>query len=187
MRRLPLIPAGLDNHSEDDRKGLPMSVVVTQVAVVVRDLETAMDAYHRVFGWGPWRVYDFNQLPHSSTSVRGRPVAYTMRTAVTNVGGLDLELVEPGEGPSQYKEFLAEKGEGLHHIMCQDRTGASVADRLRGFDPLMAGSVGNGAARYAYHDGGAALGGLVVETMDKGTNSAELAPSYLYSPSESGD
>jgi hypothetical protein len=59
-----------------------MAVVLTQVAVVVRDLEPAMEAYSRVLGWGHWRVYDFNELPHTDTTVRGEPVNYTMRTAV---------------------------------------------------------------------------------------------------------
>lgn len=159
-----------------------MAVVVTQVAVVVRDLEAAMAAYGRVFGWGPWRVYDFTELPHTDTTVRGEPVDYTMRTAVTRVGGLDLELVEPGEGASQYREFLAEHGEGLHHIMCQDDSAEDdpVAARLteHGLAPLMSGSVGDAGASYTYFDGGAPLAGLIVETM-RNPPGARLEPSHL--------
>jgi methylmalonyl-CoA/ethylmalonyl-CoA epimerase len=161
-----------------------MAVVVTQVALVVRDLEAAMAAYGRVLGWGPWRVYDFTELPHTNTTVRGEPVDYTMRTAVTRVGGLDLELVEPGEGPSQYQEFLAEHGEGLHHLMCQDDSAAPddpVATRLteHGLAPLMSGSVGDAGTSYTYFDGGARLGGLIVETMRNPPGAPHLRPSYL--------
>jgi methylmalonyl-CoA/ethylmalonyl-CoA epimerase len=159
-----------------------MAVVLTQVAVVVRDLEPAMEAYSRVLGWGHWRVYDFNELPHTDTTVRGEPVNYTMRTAVTNVGGVDFELVEPGEGPSQYREFLAEKGEGLHPIMCQDDGGSdSVTARLveHGVAPLMGGSVGDAGASYAYFDGGRLLGGLIVETMRRAPDGTRLNPSYV--------
>jgi methylmalonyl-CoA/ethylmalonyl-CoA epimerase len=160
-----------------------MSVLVAQVAVVVRDLEAAMDAYSQVFGWGPWRVYDFTQLPHVDTTVRGEPLAYTMRTAVTNVGGLDFELIEPAAGASHYQEFLAEHGEGLHHVMCTDSAGGDVAQRLvqHGMTSLMSGSVGD-AASYAYYDGGDLLGGLVVETMADGPKRSQFGPSYLYSP-----
>jgi methylmalonyl-CoA/ethylmalonyl-CoA epimerase len=159
-----------------------MGVVITQVAVVVRELEPAMEAYHRILGWGPWRVYDFNDLPHTDTTVRGEPVDYTMRTAVTTVGGVDFELVEPGEGASQYREFLAEKGEGLHHVMCRDdRENADVTPQLleHGLALLMGGSVGGAGASYAYFDGGPALGGLVLETMRQAPDGTRLAPSYV--------
>jgi methylmalonyl-CoA/ethylmalonyl-CoA epimerase len=106
--------------------GTAVGVVVKQIAIVVRDLDATMREYHRAFAWGPWRIYDFRHLPHHDTHVRGKVVAYSMRTAVTRVGGVDLELVEPLEGPSQYQEFLDQKGEGLHHIMCQDSDGGST-------------------------------------------------------------
>jgi hypothetical protein len=160
-----------------------MGIVVTQVAVVVRDLEAAMDTYGRILDWGPWRVYDFNQLPHADTTVHGQPVAYTMRTAVTNVGGLDFELIEPGEGPSQYREFLAEKGEGLHHVMCQDTDGGFEALTAKlvehGLASLMSGSVGDAGAGYSYFDGGPPLAGLIIETMRNAPDGTRLTPSYL--------
>jgi Transposase IS116/IS110/IS902 family len=31
---------------------------ITQVGVVVRDLQATMEAYHAALGWGPWRVYE---------------------------------------------------------------------------------------------------------------------------------
>jgi hypothetical protein len=32
------------------------------------------------------------------------------------IGNLMWELVQPLEGPSTYKEFLEQKGEGVHHV-----------------------------------------------------------------------
>jgi methylmalonyl-CoA/ethylmalonyl-CoA epimerase len=160
-------------------------IVLSQVAIVVRDLEARMRTFHRAFGWGPWRVYDFRQLPHHDTHVHGRPVDYSMRTAVTRVGGVDLELVEPLDGPSQYREFLDRHGEGLHHIMCQDGDGGTsrVSAALAELDlpVVMGGSVGSGL-RYAYHDGGDELK-VLIETMDGTMADSGLGPTAVFDPS----
>lgn len=168
----------------DNRRNDPP--VVTQVAVVVRDLDAAIRAYHRVLGWGPWRIYDFDQLPHHGTTVRAAPATYSMRTALTRVGGLDFEIVEPGEGPSPYREFLEEKGEGLHHILCRDPDGGSsrILDRMseHGLPVLMAGSVGD-ILDYAYHDGGGELN-VLIETINYGADGRGLTPTAVYPPEE---
>ncbi len=167
-----------------EKKEASGTAVVTQVAVVVRDLEAAMRAYHRTFGWGPWRIYDLREPLHHDTSVRGEPVRYSMRTAVTRVGGLDFELVEPLEGPSPYKEFLEEKGERLHHIMCQAADGQDfdVAARLAecGLPELMSGAVGD-EATYAYHDGTGDDLKVIVETM---VGRGRVAPSGVFTPDD---
>jgi methylmalonyl-CoA/ethylmalonyl-CoA epimerase len=155
---------------------------VTQVAVVVADLDAALEAYHRILGWGPWRVYDFDRLPHTGTTVRGEPAEYSMRTAVTRVGGVDFELVEPGPGASPYREFLQRHGPGLHHVMCRstDGDGAAVSDRLAaaGLPLLFGGSVA-GVLDYAYHDGTAQLG-VLVETVRYGRPRRPLEPTRTY-------
>jgi methylmalonyl-CoA/ethylmalonyl-CoA epimerase len=164
--------------------GTAVGVVVKQIAIVVRDLDATMLEYHRAFAWGPWRIYDFRHLPHHDTHVRGEFVDYSMRTAVTRVGGVDLELVEPLEGPSQYQEFLDQKGEGLHHIMCQDSDGGSTrvlaALTEQGLPVVMGGSVGTGLT-YAYHDGGDGLK-VLIETLEGTMVDSGLGPTGIYPP-----
>ena len=41
-----------------------------------------------------------------------------MKVALTNVGHMQLELIEPLDDDNIYAEFLREYGEGLHHIAC---------------------------------------------------------------------
>jgi 4-hydroxyphenylpyruvate dioxygenase-like putative hemolysin len=73
-----------------------------------------------------------------------------MRLAIAQVGSLQLELIEPLEGPSVYKEFLAEKGEGLHHIQSRienvDETLAAFKEM--GINILMSGKFGEGEFYY---------------------------------------
>lgn len=94
---------------------------VLQVAVVVEDLDKSMEHYWEHLGIGPWQVYTFQPPDLTNTKVRGKDVHYTMKLALVQVGDVQWELIEPLEGPSIYKDFLREHGEGLHH--CAFATG----------------------------------------------------------------
>jgi methylmalonyl-CoA/ethylmalonyl-CoA epimerase len=89
---------------------------ISQVALVVRDLEKTMKAYHDLLGWGPWNVYEHVPPLLHDTHVRGAAVKYTMLAAETDVHGVGFEMVQPLDGPSIYKEWLETHGEGFHHI-----------------------------------------------------------------------
>ena len=89
---------------------------VLQVCVVVRDLQKAMERYWNVLGIGPWRIHTYHPPRLTDTTLRGKSQPYPMRLALAEVGLVQWELIQPLEGPSIYKEFLEEKGEGLHHV-----------------------------------------------------------------------
>ena len=98
--------------------GGPFAVTrVHQVALVVPDLEATMRAYwerHRV---GPWARYTFGPETVQEMTYRGRRQDYRMRVAFARSGEVQLELIQPLDGPSIYHEFLAaQPGGGLHHI-----------------------------------------------------------------------
>src|SRR5215510_6866793 len=84
---------------------------ITQVSLAVRDLEKTMELYWRAFGWSGWDVFDHRPPAHHDTELRGEQVHYTLRGAEVMVGSLNFELLEPVEGPSLWKEFIAERGE----------------------------------------------------------------------------
>jgi methylmalonyl-CoA/ethylmalonyl-CoA epimerase len=86
---------------------------ITQISLVVRDLENTMKAYHKVFGWGPWNVFEHKPPMHHDTELRGKKVHYTLLGAETMVGSMNFELLQPIEGPSLWKEFLDKHGEGI--------------------------------------------------------------------------
>jgi 4-hydroxyphenylpyruvate dioxygenase-like putative hemolysin len=72
---------------------------------------------------------------------RGEPVAWSWRLAVTHVGQVQWELVEPLDDDSIYAQFLGERGPGLHHVGVAV---ASYEDALaeaaeRGQDVLLGG------------------------------------------------
>jgi hypothetical protein len=91
---------------------------ISQVAVVVRDMKNTIENYWKMLGLGPWSIYTFAPPALTEMTVHGKPTSYSMRLAETTVGGVIIEVLEPLEGPSIYKEFLEQKGGGAHHVAC---------------------------------------------------------------------
>jgi hypothetical protein len=132
----------------------PLAQNITQVGIVVRDLDTALENYTNKLGVGPWRIYTYAPPRLINTRVRGVPVAYSMRLAIAMTKDMMWELIQPLDGPSIYWEFLRDHGEGIHHVMIDygDRTLAAVTAEFaaRGWQPLMEGSYLG--SQFAYFD-----------------------------------
>jgi len=89
-----------------------------QIGVVVADLDQAMQHLIEIFGIGPFRVTDWP--PEGRTDIQkfyyGKPGNFTARMAFTELGPVELELIQPLEGESIWGDFLREHGGGIHHI-----------------------------------------------------------------------
>ena len=75
-----------------------------------------MRTYVHEYGIGPWEIYEFNPETVEQMVRDEQPGEYAMRIAVTRVGSVQWELIEPLDDSSIYAEFLATKGGGLHHV-----------------------------------------------------------------------
>jgi Glyoxalase/Bleomycin resistance protein/Dioxygenase superfamily len=87
-----------------------------QIGIVVRDLEATMRTYVEEYGLGPWEIHEFHPENLEDFHEYGRPVGRSWRLASTMVGQVQWELIQPLDDESIYARFLAEKGEGVHHI-----------------------------------------------------------------------
>ncbi len=87
-----------------------------QVSIIVRDLEASMRTYVERYGIGPWAIYEFNPGTVRNMQEHGSPVERAWRLALAQVGNVQWELVQPLDEESIYARFLAEKGEGVHHV-----------------------------------------------------------------------
>src|SRR5260370_18605240 len=103
---------------------VPMTI--TQIAVVVADIESALRSYTENLGWGPWSVFDYKPPLLHDTVVRGERCEFRMIGAETSVDGLGFELIQPVSGPSIYQEFLDTHGEGVQHIACMKHSLAEI-------------------------------------------------------------
>jgi len=89
---------------------------ISQVGMLVEDLDATMLNYHETFGWGPWKIYEYKAPFLTDLTVRGRPAEFTWMGAEAHAGDTWIELLQPLDGESPLKEWLAKNGEGVHHI-----------------------------------------------------------------------
>jgi methylmalonyl-CoA/ethylmalonyl-CoA epimerase len=89
-----------------------------QIGVVVADLDTAIQNLNQIFGIGPFRVVDWPPLGRTDIEkyYHGEPGQYTARMAFTELGPVELELIQPLQGQSIWADFLRDRGGGIHHI-----------------------------------------------------------------------
>lgn len=109
---------------------------VSQIGVVVEDIDRAVDYYTSIFGLGPFTKYEFQPDRHW---FRGEPSPLRMRMAKAMWGDLEWELLQPLQGPSLHQEFLTNQGEGLQHLGFNVRNYDEIYNRMveNGFDPVM--------------------------------------------------
>ena len=143
----------------------PVFTETMQVALVVRDIEATMRTYVDEYGIGPWAIYEFNPETVTEMEKDGEPAAFAFRLALAMIGTTQFELIQPLDDQSMYAEFLAEKGEGLHHIALgvPDYDQALATVRAKGRRVLQRGHY-NGA-RFAYVSTDEDLG-FITELLD---------------------
>lgn len=136
---------------------IPFIRGIIQAGIVVRDLDKALEHYVQKLGVGPWAVYTYAPPELTGTKVRGVEVPYSMKLAITQRYDVMWELIQPLEGPSIYKEFLRDHGEGIHHLMvdCGDTPVPDIfeAFEARGWPCLMEGTRAGGSFAYFATEG----------------------------------
>ena len=84
------------------------------ICIVVKDIEKTK-AYYESIGIGPWVDYP-PLVEYIKLNVIDEKGFFDTRFVYTQIGDLQLQLAQPGEGKTIYKEFLETKGEGVFHI-----------------------------------------------------------------------
>ena len=141
---------------------------IIQIGIIVRDLQKAVENYWAIFGIGPWQVVRMEPPILTDVTIRGKPVEASMLAAIAQNGNIQLELIQPIEGPSIWKEFLEERGEGLHHVqpLVQDIKASLIAFKEMGVDVLMIGKIANSIFYYMDTE---PLLGIILEFIDTGS------------------
>ena len=87
---------------------------VSQIGVVVKELDPAMEYYTNTLGLGNFdRIIDV--LPDNNWYM-GEKTPVRFRIGQAKWGAMEFELVQPMEGRSIHRDFLNINGEGLHHL-----------------------------------------------------------------------
>jgi len=139
--------------------------VICQVGLIVRDVERSAEAYSRILGLPKPQIVVTDPQEVAHTRFRGKPTDARAKLAFFDMGQVSLELIEPIGGPSTWREFLDEKGEGVHHIAFIVKDTDQVVQYLagHGIEVVQQGDYTGG--RYTYVDSTAALG-VILELLE---------------------
>lgn len=96
--------------------GLLGNHFITQVGILVHDIEAASQAYADFFGIEKPGIIETAPRESALTENRGEATEARAKLAFINMGSVQLELIQPDEYPSTWREYLDEHGEGPHHI-----------------------------------------------------------------------
>lgn len=139
---------------------------MTQVGIIVEDIEKAAEAWSSFLGMEePPRVSIAEGHESKPTKFKGNPSDAKAKLAFFKLDNITIELIEPLEGPSTWREFLEEKGPGIHHIAfnVEDMARSVQLFGEAGIQEVQHGGWGTG--EYAYMDGSGSLE-LIIELLE---------------------
>ena len=158
----------------------PELAAISQVGLVVKDLDAAMEGFLRTTGLGPWNVYTTG-APPLRCLYHGQPASYRIRLASASSGPLQVELIQYISGDTIHRDFLASGREGLEHL------GIYVSDLDQALQPYLDQGIGilqsaegmglSGDGRYAYLDT-ESLFGTILELIQGSSQPA--VPESIY-------
>lgn len=135
--------------------------VVTQVGLIVRDIESKARAWSEILGLPMPEIIVTDTVDKAHTEYNGKPTTARAKLAFFHMGQLDVELIEPIDGPSTWKDQLDGYGDSLHHIAFEIKgmQEKSAILNSQGVPLIQRGEYDGG--RYAYFDGAARLGTIL--------------------------
>ena len=134
---------------------------VSQIGVVVEDLDRAVAFFQSTFGLGPFRV---QEMEAPNIWDRGEEKRIKAHLAFAAMGQVEIELIHIVEGDSVHLEFLRQHGEGLHHLGFRVKDFQAKLEQAKaiGFEVLQTGPFGR---FYAYLDT-RRHGGIIFELIE---------------------
>lgn len=107
---------------------------VVQIGVIVKDLDHTIQMLQDVFGMGPFRTIEWPPADRADIQrfYHDQPADFTARMGFTELGSVELELIQPVSGRSIWADFLRDHGEGIHHIRFNTLDLAPVIAHLSG-------------------------------------------------------
>ncbi len=139
-----------------------------QIGLVVGDVETYAKNYAAFFGVDVPKINTSETEDKAKTRYDGKPTKARVKMAFFHFDNITLELLEPVGGPSTWRDFLDEKGDGVHHIAFEVKgmDDQITAMQDRGASLIQQGQwTGGAGGRYAYLDSTAQLA-VILELLE---------------------
>jgi methylmalonyl-CoA/ethylmalonyl-CoA epimerase len=85
---------------------------VKHISYVVKDINITAHHFNVLMGFQFNKIFD---AIFPKGMVRGNATPFEAKIAVAELGTFAIELLQPVQGNTIWKEFLDERGEGIHH------------------------------------------------------------------------
>jgi methylmalonyl-CoA epimerase len=134
---------------------------VTQIAIVVRDVERARAFWSELLGIEKNPVTETESWESTHMMFRGKPSEGRAKLTFFNLENIVLELIQPVDGPSTWQDFLEKHGEGIHHIAFHVENLDEILEKFRrmGIEMEQKGEFKGGC--YVYNNSADKLGAII--------------------------
>lgn len=134
------------------------TTIITQIGIVVNNIEIAAQRWADVFKLPMPDIIITDAVDLACTEYMGSSTPARAKLAFFDFGQVDVELIEPIDGPSTWKDQLDLHGESIHHIAFEIQGMRESITYLadKGIPLVQRGEYSGG--RYAYLDGTGQLG-----------------------------
>lgn len=135
--------------------------VITQVGIVVGDIEAKARAWSEILGLPMPAIRVTDPVERAQTEYDGERTPARAKLAFFDMGQVQVELIEPVDGPSTWRDQLDRHGDSVHHIAFRIQGMGERTTYLAGHGiPLVQRGEYTGG-RYAYFDSTAQLGTIL--------------------------
>jgi catechol 2,3-dioxygenase-like lactoylglutathione lyase family enzyme len=142
---------------------------VVQVGWVVSDLDRVVNYWEKL---GLKNIHRDGVQDFPDVTYRGKKTPLSLKEAFANIGGVEIEWIQPVKGKSVYDEFLSKHGDGVHHLAFAVRSPEQLEQQLKyfrdkGVEIVQHGSWQGekGKGLFAYLDTPEKGGGLTIELV----------------------
>lgn len=123
-----------------------------QIGIVVPDVEVAARNYEQRYGISGWQIMDVGSENTEDVRLYGKPLKWKSKIAVTMVGSVMWELIQPLREDDLFGQFLAQRNGvgGVHHIAVATPDYRKVVNEQaeRGVEPILSGTFSGVEVQY---------------------------------------
>ena len=147
-------------------KGLGTDIVM-QVGLVSDDIAAMAKRYQAVLGLPDPFLVETPGYAITETTFKGAPTEATAKLAFFDFGQAQLELIQPDNIPSVWRDYLNAQGASAHHIAFRVQDTQAAVDHFAkfGIGVLQQGLYGDRSGMYTYMDSEAELG-VIFELLE---------------------
>jgi len=146
-----------------EQESKPLLPGVSQIGVVVKDVDKTVEFFSSVLGIGPWRTVEVTRTKEQITAGAS---PYRVKLGFASFGPVQVELIQVLEGETIHSQFLKEKGEGLHHLGFYVSNIDEIVAELGKHGIGVLQSVRGPGSGFAYMDTDS-VGGVIVELIQR--------------------